>query len=116
MPSRGIANGSVFGGLAVLGIAAAVVFLQLKRSDEKRSDRRPKDSSIGQVSELEAYAEAVHTLEQLKEVIAGRCARLLALPIDGLLDVVNACSVSSPADFTLAWLTIASNVSDRRPR
>ncbi|KZP07245.1 hypothetical protein FIBSPDRAFT_290164 [Athelia psychrophila] len=49
-------------------------------------------SPPGQISELEVFAKAVRTLEQAKQVIAGRCVRLLASPIDGLLDVVAACS------------------------
>ena len=56
------------------------------------------DSSTGQRSELEAHAEALQALEQAKAVIAGACVRLLALPIGGLLDVANACSVSYLVD------------------
>ena len=107
MPSKGIVVGSVFGILAFLGIVAAITFLQLKRSEKTpllHSDRPPgiedtgPDLFTGQTSELEAFAEAVRVLEQAKEVIAGRCVRLLTLPIEGLLDVVNACSVSFRVD------------------
>ena len=52
------------------------------------------DSSTGQRSELEAHAEALQALEQAKAIIASGCVRLLALPIEGLRDVANACSVS----------------------
>lgn len=44
--------------------------------------------------ELEAFTEAVQALKQAQEVIAGRCACLLALPIDALFDVTKACNVS----------------------
>ncbi|KAF7969164.1 hypothetical protein HWV62_28218 [Athelia sp. TMB] len=110
MSSAGIVVGSISGGLAILGIVTAIAFLQLKRSDEKRLGRRPKDLSTGQVSEPEAYAEAVHTLEQLKEVVAGKCSRLLALPIDGLLDVANACSTNDQDDGKLAGAIKALDV------
>ncbi|KZP02890.1 hypothetical protein FIBSPDRAFT_845430 [Athelia psychrophila] len=50
------------------------------------------NSPPGQTSELEVFAEAVRTLEQAKQAIAGRCVRFLTSPIDGLLDVVAACS------------------------
>ena len=115
MPSKGAVVGSVLGDLPVLGNVAATT--SLKRSDEEYLDSRPKDPSAlqsdsptdlstEQPSELEAYAEAVRALEQTKEVIAGRCVCLLSLPIEGVLDVANACSVSSRVDFKPAWLII----------
>ena len=117
MPSRGIVVGCIFGGLTVLGNVATITFLQLKHSVEICLGGRPEDPSTvqsdsppdiedqrpdlstGQTPELETYAEAVQAVEQAKEVIAGRCVRLLTLPIEGLLDVANACSVSSRVDY-----------------
>ena len=46
-------------------------------------------------SELEAFSKAVQGLEQVKDAIAGRCMVLLLSPTNGLLDVVEACSVGS---------------------
>ena len=107
-----LAWGSVFGGLAVLGMMATITSLQLKYSDYVPPNRRPKDPSVKQsgsplqaedngpdlpalqASELEPFAEAVQALGRAKAVIAGRWPLILALPIDGLLDVVEACSVS----------------------
>ncbi|KAF7980731.1 hypothetical protein HWV62_36743 [Athelia sp. TMB] len=57
------------------------------------------DSSTGGRFELDAHAE---TLEQAKAVIAGECVRLLALPIEGLRDVVNACSTNEQGGGELA--------------
>ena len=127
MPSKGVVVGSVLGDLPVLGNVAATTSLQLKRSDEEYPDGRPKDTSAlqsdsatdlstEQPSELEAYATAVKALEQTKEVIAGRCARLLSLPIEGVLDVANACSVSSRVDFKPAWLMIPLDGVERPTR
>ena len=62
------------------------------------AESRQPDSSAGQTSELEAFTEAVKVLEHAKKVGAGRCVRLLALPIDGVLDVVKACSMRSNLD------------------
>ena len=113
MSRKGVIVGSILGGLAILGIVAVITFIQLQHSDE----RQPKDPSVlqsgspletedqgsgpptGQISELEAFAEAVQALEQAQQVIAGRCASLLALPIDVLFDVVKACSVSPQLGF-----------------
>ena len=53
------------------------------------------DSFSVQDAELETFEKAVQVLEQVKQVVAGREAPLLMWPIDGLLDVVRACSVCS---------------------
>ena len=58
------------------------------------------DSPTGQTFALEAFVEAVQALEQAKEVIAGRCERLLASPIHGLLDVVKTCRVRYHLEIT----------------
>ncbi|KAF7979138.1 hypothetical protein HWV62_43373 [Athelia sp. TMB] len=62
--------------------------------------RRPTAPN-GQTLELGAFAEAVRALGQVKGVIAGRCTGLLGLPIDRLLDVVDACHT---------WLKNTQNV------
>ena len=112
MPSKGIVVGCVVGVLAVLGFVAAIKFLQLKRSERTpllQSDWPPEieatgpDLLTGQASELEAFEEAVRVLERTNEAIAGT---FLTPPIEGLLDLVNACSVSSRIDLKPAWLTI----------
>ncbi|KZP14099.1 hypothetical protein FIBSPDRAFT_868610 [Athelia psychrophila] len=105
MSSTGIIVGSISGGLAII---VAIAFFHFRRSGGVRLVGRIKGPSLlhsgvdikshrsnsppGQISELEVFAEAVRTLEQAKQVIAGRCVRLLASPIDGLLDVVAVCS------------------------
>ncbi|KAF7977335.1 hypothetical protein HWV62_4119 [Athelia sp. TMB] len=115
MSYTGLIVGSIFGGLAIWGIVSTIAFLQLQHDDERRLNGRPKCLSLlwpgshiddeGNQSgfstsrtselELEAFAEAVYALEQAKKVIAGRCARLLAWPVDTLLDVVEACSLNA---------------------
>lgn len=112
MPPTGVIGfwGSIIGGLATLGIVAALTSLQLQRSDEPPNDQtedttslepglppgeKESHSSTGQTSELDAFAEAEQALNQAKELVAGKGAPFLELPIGGLLDVVNACVVSS---------------------
>ncbi|KZP32427.1 hypothetical protein FIBSPDRAFT_518370 [Athelia psychrophila] len=108
MPPTGVIGfwGSIIGGLATLGIVAALTSLQLQRSDEPPNDQtedttslepglppgeKEFHSSTGQTSELDAFAEAEQALNQAKELVAGKGAPFLELPIGGLLDVVNAC-------------------------
>ena len=116
MSHRDIIVGSILGGLAILCIVVAA-FHQPPQSHDTHLNDPPKDpsslrsgspldteanatdSAAGQTSELEAFEEAVQALKEAKEAVAGRCVRLLALPIDGLLAVVKACSVSSDLDF-----------------
>ena len=64
----------------------------------KPEDKDP-DCATGQTSELEAFTDAVQALEKVQGIITGRSARLLALPIDELLGVAKACSVSFDLDF-----------------
>ncbi|KAF7973065.1 hypothetical protein HWV62_16246 [Athelia sp. TMB] len=61
-------------------------------------------SSCGLAYEHEVFAETARALEQVKEVIAGSCLRLLASPIDGLLDVIRTCSFHLDANPHLAEL------------
>ncbi|KAF7974794.1 hypothetical protein HWV62_11287 [Athelia sp. TMB] len=107
-----LAWGSIFGGLAVLGIVATITSLQLKYLDHVPSNRQPKDLFVKQsgsplqagdngpvlpalqASELEPFAEAIQALRQAKAVIACKWPPILVLPIDGLLDVVEACSTN----------------------
>ena len=70
----------------------------LQSGSSPGAESKQPDSSPGQTTELEAFAGAVKALERAKGVVAGRCARLLALPIDGVLDIVKACSVRSAID------------------
>ncbi|KAF7983214.1 hypothetical protein HWV62_23492 [Athelia sp. TMB] len=114
MSYTGLIVASIFGGLAIWGVVSTIAFLQFQQYDERRLNGWSKCLSLlwpgshiadeGNQSgfstswtselELEAFAEAVHALEQAKKVIAGRCTRLLALPIDALLDVAKACSTN----------------------
>ena len=99
-----------------------ITSLQLQHQDETRLGGQPEDpsgpqsrshlvtnengsdSSIAQTSELDAFAEAVQALEQAKQVIAGRCEPLLALPVQASLDVVKVSSHSNSM-FHLTELT-----------
>ncbi|KAF7976366.1 hypothetical protein HWV62_6925 [Athelia sp. TMB] len=101
---------SFFAGLAILGIVVTAASHQLRHS---RGPTRPNGQledpsgiqtglplgpenrgaeSTRRRSGVEAFAEAIQTLEQTKDVVAGRCVRLLTSPVDALLDVVNAGS------------------------
>ncbi|KAF7971299.1 hypothetical protein HWV62_21458 [Athelia sp. TMB] len=120
MPHTSIIVGSIIGGLATLGFVTALASLRLQRSGQTSANGRPKetvdapngqpketvdapsdsslqteekelDSSPGQNPEPDAFSEAVRALNHVKELVAGRGASFLELPIDGLLDVVNAC-------------------------
>ncbi|KAF7980738.1 hypothetical protein HWV62_36757 [Athelia sp. TMB] len=122
MPSQDVVVGStsVLGDLPDAGNTAVTTPLQPKCFEEEYQDGRPKGSSAlptdlaaEQPSELEAYVEAVKALEQTKEVLAGRCVRLLTLPVEGVLDVARACS-NDHGDGGLAGIRKALEALDGR--
>ncbi|KAF7966282.1 hypothetical protein HWV62_39247 [Athelia sp. TMB] len=91
--------GSVAEGLANLG-RAIVPCLRSQSSDshfthntlnEERNPLLAENSEVDLSGGQPDFAEAAEALLQAKSVVADRCLSFLELPIDGLLDVVNAC-------------------------
>ncbi|KZP02317.1 hypothetical protein FIBSPDRAFT_77776, partial [Athelia psychrophila] len=130
MSSTGTIVGSICGGLAVLAVVVAIAFFHFRRSGGARLVGRIKGLSLlhsgvdiesnrsnsppRQISKLEVFAKAVRALEQAKQVIAGRCVHILASPVDGLLDVVQACGTNEQEEGALDGILQALAALDGR--
>ncbi|KAF7983725.1 hypothetical protein HWV62_19677 [Athelia sp. TMB] len=116
-------------GLAILGIVVTAVSHQLRhsrgptRSNGQLEDpsgiqtglplgpeNRGAESSTRRRSGVEAFAEAIQTLEQTKEVVAGRCVQLLASPVVALLDVAGSRGVGEPSGILKALRALDSKM------